>query len=535
MLALFHRWLLATFPVFLLLLLHPLTFSTATIYRRDTHSLVVPLTFEPTSSLMTASISIGSSHSTYNLIVDTGSPFLVVQNSSFHPSSSTYDPQGAGQPDLGGATGYITTKPQPDGKGPVKPTIHFIEDQAYLNEGSGERAGGGAKGGNVTIGLTELGDLKGAQGILGLSPPLSLVKPPSGQGGSGGKGKRSPHPHPPSGHGEAGKLPSLDTSFLHSYLSPSHRQVIGMTGSSHFYIDFSPSTITNTTPTGEIVFPLTGTSLPQTSFGYNYSNAITIDPSRGSTFPTHPFWGIAHRNDLQFTLNDTPLPDIRIDALLLDSGTSGIIAPPSEVSKIFSLQNSISTSSPAGTSAVLGKTSCESGLKMGLSIGGQKVRFEAIRRSVQPNGQFVQSKHDREDPQDEDWTKRSTYDGVNRWKSYLLGDAVQGIHDLLHDLTGLLPIGFRKRSIHKRLSLGFLTTSPSTPPNPLDLTSHIKPNPTPPEQCQLSLIGSPQVEQMFPSNKDLKVWLLGMEFFQSNLVYHNLDTCQTVIVPRNDA
>lgn len=54
------------------------------------------------------------------------------------------------------------------------------------------------------------------------------------------------------------------------------------------------------------------------------------------------------------------------------------------------------------------------------------------------------------------------------------------------------------------------------------------------KNCQVSLIGSPQVEAMFPSNgPNFKVWILGLEFFQSNLIYHNLDTAQTVVVPRN--
>lgn len=537
-------WQLPQILAHLLLVSVLSSFCRATLSRRDTHALVVPLTYSPESNLMTASVSIGSTRSTYNLILDTGSPFLVLQNTSFHPSTTSFDP--STQPDLGGAQGYMTTTPEPSSKAPVKPKIHFVVDTAFLNEASGERAGAGARAGNATIGLTTLDDLKGAQGILGLSPPFSMIKsgpeprPPPKQTRAEGK-KKKEEKRDSSG----GKLPSLDVSFLHSYLSPNQRKVLGITGSSHFYIDLSPSTSLHPLPFGELVFPLSGTSLPTTTSGYNYSSAITITPESGSTYPAHPFWGIAHRPDLLFTLNNTPLANVRIDALLLDSGTSGIIAPPSEVAKIFATLPSIHSSTPAGTSAVLGRTACSADLQMGISVGGQQAKFQVVRRTVQKDGTFVQAKHDAESV--DEWSKRSAYDGLVRWKSYVdsgVNAYLQGVGRFVRGLTGFWRLPPRKRHLKKRLlqiGVNLLTPDPPEPPTAQQAPAQDNANPHPPpaaddlDQCQISLMGSPQVEAMFPSNgPDFKVWILGIEFFQSNLVYHNLDTAQTVIVPRND-
>ncbi len=213
------------------------------------------------------------------------------------------------------------------------------------------------------MGLAEMDELQVA-GILGLSPPFSHVRPPS----KGGKEKRSKHGHH---HSTAGN-PSLDVSFLNSYLSPTHRETLGITGSSHFYLSFTASQ----PPSGELVFPLTGTSLPNVE-GYDVDSAITVDPSTGSTFPAHPFWGIAHRPDLKFHLNGRILDDVRIDAILLDSGTSGIVAPRSEVEKIFAAAKVTQTPPPKGSQAILANVDCGMELEMGFEIGaGKRMTFE---------------------------------------------------------------------------------------------------------------------------------------------------------------
>lgn len=472
---------------------------------------------------------------------------------------------------MGSQGGFLFTTPEPDkkGDGEEKPKMHFVTDKAWLNEGAGERAGGGAKEGKVTVGLAQLDDLKEAQGILGLSPPFSLIGAGFGGGqgspsaneqqksGGNGKGKRDVKTNaasPPAGGGSddkkgghesaqpSAKLPSLDVSFLHSYLSPSNREILGMTGSSHFYLDFSPSTILNPVPTGELVFPLTGTTLPTSTSEYNYSASITIDPSSGSTYPSHPFWGIAHRPDLRFFLGDTILPDVRIDAILLDSGTSGIIGPPSEVSKIFTAtKNRVVSATPnGGDKVVLGKARCEDNLRMGFEVGvGHRALFESVRRTAQPNGRFVEAKHDVED-----WNKRELTDGWVAWKSYAdhvhngIRGFVQGLTDWIHLFTpGRVAIAKRHLHGHRRMRRQLLQVGTDLLDNGNGAPAQDNAaggDGADDKQCQVSLMGSPQVEKMFPSNgPNFKVWILGLEFFQSNLVYHNLDTAQTVIVPRN--
>ncbi len=284
-------WLRATtslplFCTFLFLFFASPSFGS--LIKRDNHDLVIPLTYEPASLLMTASISIGKPASSYNLIVDTGSPFLVLQSSIYHQTQSTWDPSDAPQPDLGKG-GYMTTTPGADDKKePVSPKMHFVTDTAYLNEGSGQRAGGGAKGGNVTVGLTQLDDLKKANGILGLSPPFSSVKAPAQpqQGGAGeGGGKRKRHAGSAAGGSGGGGPPigpSLDVSFLHSYLSPDHRKTLGITGSSHFYVTLSASS--NNPPTGELIF------LSLAPICHLPSPALhTKTPSRSTLLPVQPF------------------------------------------------------------------------------------------------------------------------------------------------------------------------------------------------------------------------------------------------------
>ncbi|SPO31383.1 uncharacterized protein UTRI_06513 [Ustilago trichophora] len=579
-------WLLAT-------LFLTLTFATATsLIRRDEHNIVIPLSYEPISNLLTATMSIGHpAASTYNLIVDTGSPFLVLQNASFHKQPSTWDPFGPKQPDIGDG-GYITTDKEPNGKKePVKPKMHFVTDTAWLNEGSGMRAGGGAKAGNVTVGLTQLDDLKGAQGILGLSPPFDKLG--SGQSGSGGGGggaaagrKRKRHASeanqqpPPSGSGGGGggggggdHLPSLDVSFLHSYMSSDHRKTLSITGSSHFYLNFAASTTTSL-PTGELVFPLSGTSLPTNIAGFSFDKTILIDPSTGSTYPKHPFWGIAHNPDLRFYLDDVILPDVKIDAILFDSGTSGIVAPPSEVRKIFSASKGrIVTSSTKDSPAVLGKAACSEEIRMGFEIGvGKRADFGAIRRVVdQKDGTFRKTQHN--DAGTQGWVRRGMGDGMMQWKSYVDAGVqryVKGVEGVVGGIADWLylwiPVGsgdryghggwlgggskrkrhlahYRHHQQEKRtLTIGTNLLGGDSDDGKDDPTQTTQPQPQQPQtkgnndqKCEITLMGSPQVEAMFPSpnpTSPLKVWILGIEFFQKNLVYHNIDTFITAIVPR---
>lgn len=131
--------------------------------------------------------------------------------------------------------------------------------------------------------------------------------------------------------------------------------------------------------------------------------------------------------------------------------------------------------------------------------------------------------------------KRGLNDSLTAWKSYV-DVGIGGLDSIATGLTGWmhLPIiGKRRVNLHKRLlSVGLADTA--TPDRDLEKLT-IAPSRAQfrADQCPVSLMGSPQVEAMFPSNgPDFKVWILGIEFFQSNLVYHNLDTAQTVIVPR---
>jgi hypothetical protein len=69
--------------------------------------------------------------------------------------------------------------------------------------------------------------------------------------------------------------------------------------------------------------------------------------------------------------------------------------------------------------------------------------------------------------------------------------------------------------------------------NPLLQNAHLADSADSGQRCSLSLTGNPQVDQMFPQNgPDFKVWILGTEFFQQNLVYHNIDSAVTTIIPR---
>lgn len=506
-----------TMSLLTLLCLLTIRFTLATLVRRDEHSLVIPLTYDPSSNLMTASIAVGTPASTYNLLVDTGSPFLVLQNSTFHATSSTVDLRPESQP-MGGGGGFMTTDPNGKDDAEVKPKMHFVTDQAYLVEGSGERAGGGAREGNVTVGLVEMDELQ-VGGILGLSPPFSHVRPPTNSK-HGGNEKRSKHANH---HSTAGN-PSLDVSFLNSYLSPHHRETLGITGLSHFYLSFSASS----PPTGELVFPLTGTTLPNVD-GYDFDSAVTVDPSTGSTFPSHPFWGIAHRPDLKFHLNGRILPDVRVDAILLDSGTSGIVAPRSEVEKIFIAANIAKRPPPKGSQAVLGDIDCGAGLEMGFGIGsGKRVTFEAVRRGVtEDDGRWRDSKHDSSTADFE------TGNDLGLWKSYFNYGSTY-THTLQRWANDWSSFTHLERQHWSQFARRLRRVSKRDLQIALDLATGPQPQEDEEKKCRLSLVGSVQVEKMFPSNGDVKVWIVGMEFFQRNLVYHNVDTAQTVIVPRKE-
>ncbi|KAJ1584335.1 hypothetical protein NDA11_007713 [Ustilago hordei] len=557
----------------------------------DKHNLVCPLTYSPESQLLTASVSIGTPASTYNLVVDTGSPFFVIQSGSFHSTSSTYDPDPTSDGvEMGG--GYMTTNPDPrKDAGPVKPKMKFMLDTGFLNEGSGQRAGGGAMGGNLTISLSDLGgQLKGANGILGLSPSMDHIsQPPMSQ-----KGQRHRHNTAAQGQ-EAGQ--AEDPSFLHSFLSSDHKEKLGMKGDSHFYLAFSPSN----PPTGELVFPLSGDSLPRSIPTYSYGDAIAIDPSSGSTYPAHPFWGLAHRRDLSFLMDSAIVPDIQIDALLFDSGTSGIIAPPSEVEKIFKAAKSrINTiPPPKGSGVITGQAKCSEGLKFGFGIGDKQASFLSIRPKT--SDQQMGANRMRYSEAD---TSEASENPLLKWKSYI--DAGVNVYlSGLQNTLGLISVNLKKRHMVKLMKREFFMLLgkkvPFTPPPPpraksppasepkaksdaKDLSSQdnvvklkkreffllkllgqkvpvfppppANPPPAPKpkvqsggerpssqtnnggqveDMCEVTLVGSPQVEQMFPANgKDFKPWILGMEFFQENLMYFNLDSAQTVIVPRNE-
>lgn len=571
----------------------------STLVRRDERKLVIPLTYSPESGLLTASVSIGTPASPYDLIVDTGSPFLAVEQAAFLSTSSTWDAFGKNQPDMGDAGGYVTTSPtpQPNSK-PLKPKMHFITDTAVLNEEYGDRASAGEKGGNVTVGLATLEGLKGAQGLLGLSPPFDKVgkAPPVRPGGEQGqqvsgegeedrearKEKRDPE-------GGAPTLPSLDVSFLHSFLSPDHRPKLGMTGSSHFYLSLTAPTSSSSSSAlyaGELVFPLEGTTLPRAIPSYDYSRAITIDRFSGSTYPARPFWGAAHlpKGELSFFLDDDVLTNVKVDAILLDSGTSGIVGAPSEVAKIFAAagRERITVSSGANSDAVVGKASCGATMKMGFEIGkGKRAQFTVVRQKLNQNGELS----------DFDYGSGQTsagLDGVSNglmaWKSYVaegVAGYIKGVERVVDSVTDtvhrlILPgwrreeqgtsgkpqagVGLMKRKRHVRESLhrqthhnsafkkrtslqlgaalltsgGEHTHDSGSSDEEADPKGHEEQVTN--DKCDVTIKGSPEVEAMFPSNgPNFKPWIVGTDFFYQNLVYHNIDTAVTAIVPRYDA
>nr|CDI56795.1 hypothetical protein BN887_04368 [Melanopsichium pennsylvanicum 4] len=546
---------------------------------------------------MTAAVAIGTPETFYNLIADTGSPFLVLQNSAFHRTSSTWDAFGeANQPKISGAVGYMTTTPEPTSAGdsPVKSKMHFVIDTACL----GQRAGVGSKAGNATLALTDMKELKVANGILGLSPPFDKVGAGFNSGRAGGDGggsssaskksKRTAssypansNPNTPPASVANSQPPSQDVSFTHAFFSSEHRTALGMTGSSHFYLALSPSTPSSPLPGGQLVFPLTGTTLPTDLDGYDTQSAIYIGPESGSTFPKHPFWGIAHRPDLKFYLDDKVLDDVKVDAILLDSGTSGIVGPPSEVNKIFQAvgKDRIQITSPKGASkAVLGKAKCgdNAEFKMGFEIGaGKRAGFIAVRQNLpesyqlhdgddlganssEEGGGVLGASNPKEGGDDLGANPSEGGGALMAWKSYInagvtsytngINGALQVFHDWLHPSSppglggtgaggaaagggggggGVLGLGLLKRNLHQKFSLSNAPGSKAAASATPEVGGHDK-------NCEVTLMGSPQVDAMFPSSPGLKIWIVGLEFFQQNLVYHNIDTAVTAIVARKE-
>ncbi len=224
-------------------------------------------------------------------------------------------------------------------------------------------------------------------------------------------------------------------------------------------------------------------------------------------------------------------------------------------------------------------------MKMGFEIGdGKRAGFDGVRRKIEVNGQQLKQTRNVNQPWVDPNTSQQRADGLMPWKSYVdmgvnsyvqgVNNVVQGVAGWLHLLWqpwlgpigggyggygGSLPsttegdnaavdgggggtglgLGLRKRSPphqrrhHKRTLLNVaLGTQEYTDAHPNPNSGDKKEEEQ--KDCDVTIMGSPQVEQMFPSNgpEPLKVWIVGMEFFQQNLVYHNLDTAQTVILPR---
>ncbi len=136
------------------------------------------------------------------------------------------------------------------------------------------------------------------------------------------------------------------------------------------------------------MFPKEGTTVPAVE-GYDAGAAITIDPNSGSTFPGHPFWGIAHRHDLRFVIDDHVLDSVRIDALLLDTGTAGVVGPPSEVAKIIDATQGRLKRTSSDPKQVVADAACDLPIKLGFEIGGRRTTFTAIRKPSPAAPQYI--------------------------------------------------------------------------------------------------------------------------------------------------
>lgn len=400
-----------------------------------------------------------------------------------------------------------------EGSGSDDAPAHFVTDSGWLNEGN--RAGGGAKAGNLSVCLTTLDKMEAVQGVLGLRAPLSAVKP---QENAGGKGKRDG--------------PSLDVTFIHAYLSPPNRKVLGITGDNHFYIHFSPPT-PDTPASGELVFPLSGTTLSPKIEGYSYADAITITPQDGLTFPHSPLWGVAHRPDLSFLLDGAPPEGVQVDALMFDSGTSGIIGPPEEVRKIFAathgrVQDVSPKGSVKGVEVVLGKAKCGERLGLGVAIGDRRAMFEGTKGNVKDERRLHASDRSQFEPSGGQGEVGGWL--LPWWKTYANFPPGQNLLGFLSN--PVLPISLRKRHLHRKLAkrtwgllhLGLGQTSIGA--------EQEQPEEEKEEQCGVTVIGSSDVKKVAKNAGDLKIWILGKEFFDSNLAYFNVDKEMVMIVPR---
>lgn len=507
----------------------------------DEHNMVIPLTYEPQSRLVTASISIGNPANSYTLYADTGSPFLFLQNSLFRRTSSTFDPD---MPDLemGPGAGFITTDPDDGSGGPVQPKkMHYLTDTAWFNEGElggmVGRAGGGAKSGNATIVVGELEGLGKAQGLLGMGPPLSntgdgFKNAKEEQEGKKKKRRKRSHPSTPPSP-KQGQLPSLDPTFLHSFFSPSFRQKMGITGASHFYLALNPAG-------GELVLPLSTTDLPTDRTGYDYDKKITIDPASGAIFPKLPFWGVAHNPSLGFLLDDTQVMDVRVDAVMFDSGTTGIIGPLNEVGKLFNATaGRVDGQILHNGTTLAGKVKCGEKMRLGMQLGeGKNVYFDGVRQNSQGQGdggkgrQLSQASHTALDwGQQADAAQQRP---ISPWKNMVsqgIESYLQGLGNFFHILS---PVGKKQK---RTLDFGMLQLGTAAPQKKKQgemagdygegVAGETK-------DCDATVIGSHQVELMFLGNgPNLKVWILGIEWFMQYLVYFNVDDGRVVIVPRS--
>ncbi|PWZ01265.1 hypothetical protein BCV70DRAFT_91693 [Testicularia cyperi] len=492
---------------------------------------VIPLAYDIDSNLYTAMVKVGSN--AYKTIVDTGSAFLLLQQHAFQTTSSTKTIPN--QPQIHGS--FATTNP--DGSGTDQdPKLTFYNDQAGLVD-----VNGAAPEKDSIIALTQLPDLD-VDGILGLGPPFSAVahanapkshrkrelttllsrsddpeKTGKGAGGSGSGG----------GGGDGGGSDSdLDVAFLHSFFGG------GRPGSdAHFYLALDDQHADAAkASTGKLVFP-TGSTCPLDVAGYNSAGLFQVDANSGSTFPKAPFWGIAHNPTLKMMVGGTVLDEIRIDAVVLDSGTSGIVGPKSEVAKLIDvLSGAVQPHQDTKSSSFGATTACDgTGLSgaqktLAFQFGGKVLPFSNIRRDNYMR--FLQADGATTTPSLEPKHRADV-----ALKSYIEAGAkaylgfIGGVTDFFRHLIGF---GLGKRTID--ITLG---------PDPSDkgddeFTATPDPQTTPASklsQCTLAVVGNDIVDHMTPQgHPDFKVWILGQEFFAQNLVYHNIDKAVTTIIPR---
>lgn len=511
----------------------------------------VPLEYDAKSNLYTTVVRIGTPARSYRTLVDTGSAFLLLQRSEVDVDRSAtlvsttrhpFPPSSHGKQDSDSTPQKVDIKGKftftnADGSGQSSNVgdMHFFSDTFEFASAGG---GSGLRHGDVVVGSTALGDLKGMDGILGLAPPFSKVATP---------------PPPPPSNSDPDKStaaakgpmsPELDVSFLHSFLNG------GATANSGFYITLNSS---NATPGGgELVFPAED-YLPRDIPGYDAGSYFQVDPDTGCTFPRHAFWGIAHRPDLAFVLSGEGTEDalagedVMVDAVLLDSGTSGILGPRSEVDKISARLGdrvlSRAHHGAQGDAVVSTQVDCgASPMEMAFVFAGKRFGFPSVRATPISAGGDEQGRDMREFTPGSDGHPALAEFGsdtglggdgleLGRWKSYVsasqqvVGQVIQAgqsaVDGLVAGLSSALQLGpsgkmvqkrshRQRRARQKRQDGGFIDPA-------ADNTA----------SCSLTVVGSEAVEHMFPrpagATQDLKVWIIGQEFFQQNLVYHNID------------